>query len=139
MSTEPRCALPADLELALPRGRRRRWDQAAALHLVDPSTVEQPEPVAPAPSGPPAPAAPIQQAEAAVREAETCAQYERAVAHLDALHRGEQVASEPATPAPVPKPPSSATGWDVSKKVIRDAAGLVVEVAETWRLPTTGA
>jgi hypothetical protein len=36
-------------------------------------------------------------------------------------------------------PPPSAVGWDVSKKVLRDAADLVVEVAETWRLPGTGA
>ena len=127
----PEHRLTEDVEQALPgRHNGRRWDQRIALRLVDPVASKPPEPVTPV-HVLPANVVAIAQAEAAVRDAETCAQ--RAEARLRALLSGQQAATEPAASAPVPKPPSSAVGWDVSKKVIRDAAGLVVEVAETWR------
>jgi hypothetical protein len=42
-----------------------------------------------------------------------------------------QHASEPTPPVPAP-PVSGATGWQVSKKVLRDKDGLIVEIAESW-------
>ena len=131
MSTEPRCTLPDDLELALPRGRHRRWDQAAVLHLVEPATVE---PVTP-PSSPPAPASAIQQAERDVMWASSSGEYQAALDRLASLRRGELVASEPVAPAPpVPVPPVAAPGtaWTVTKVVLRDGAGLVMKVEERW-------
>jgi hypothetical protein len=51
----------------------------------------------------------------------------------DAVQAARQLVTEPAAP-PVPVvPPSNAAGWDVSKKLVRDTNGLIVEIAETWR------
>ncbi len=117
--------------------RRRRWDQAI-IHLVEPEPVQSEpvtlEPVTPVvtPEAPPAPASALQAAEAAVREAETCAQNEQAIAHLDALRRGGQQASEPAPPVPAPPVSSPGTAWVATKVVVRDAAGLVTKVEERW-------
>ncbi len=48
-------------------------------------------------------------------------------------YKARQLVTEPAAP-PVPVvPPSNAAGWDVSKKLVRDTNGLIVEIAETWR------
>ena len=124
--TPARFTLDAELEQAMPRGPR--WDR----RLVEPAPAE-PEPIV-TPTVPPALASAIEQAEAAVRDAETCGQYEQARSNLDALRRGERVAGEP---APVPMPPGG--GWDVSKNLVRNEKGLIDRIEEHWRPAATGA
>jgi hypothetical protein len=117
--TPARFTLDAELEQAMPR--RHRWD----LRLVEPAQAELV-------TGPPTPAlaSAIEQAEAAVKDAETITQYEQAQANLDALRRGQRITAEPAPP-PAPLPPT-AKGWKVLKTLQRDRDGLITAVEEHW-------